>query len=42
MGCFRHLDEITGWGAMTDNEKKTVLELAHARKGDYKHLIKFY
>jgi len=25
LGCFRHLDEITGWQGFTDKEKKEVL-----------------
>lgn len=42
MGCFRHLDEITGWWQYTDEEKKNVLALARERKGSYKNLMKFY
>jgi len=25
LGCFRHLDEITGWQGFTNKEKKKVL-----------------
>lgn len=36
MGCFRHLEEITGWHAMTDQQKSeliTVLERRRAAAG---------
>jgi predicted Fe-S protein YdhL (DUF1289 family) len=42
MGCFRHLDEIIGWTQFPEDEKKAILELAEQRKGNYKHLLKFY
>ncbi|NQZ11024.1 MAG: DUF1289 domain-containing protein [Algicola sp.] len=42
MGCFRHLDEITGWGQFSDQQRQTALKLASKRKGSYKHLLRFY
>lgn len=41
MGCFRHLDEITGWGRSTDEQKKQILILANERKKNYKLVIPF-
>ena len=32
LGCFRHLDEITGWTAMSDQEKITTLNQCQKRK----------
>jgi predicted Fe-S protein YdhL (DUF1289 family) len=42
MGCFRHLNEITGWGQFSEQQRQSALELASKRKGSYKHLIGFY
>ena len=41
MGCFRHLDEITGWGSSTDEQKKQILILANERKKNYKLVMPF-
>ena len=41
MGCFRHLDEITGWGQATNERKKQILKLASERKKNYKIIIPF-
>lgn len=41
MGCFRHLDEITGWGQATNERKKQILKLASERKKNYKIVIPF-
>jgi len=32
LGCFRHLDEITGWMAMTEQEQLATLALCKQRK----------
>jgi len=32
LGCFRHLDEITGWMAMTEQEQLATLALCKRRK----------
>jgi len=32
MGCFRHLDEITGWQRFTEQEKIAILTLCTTRK----------
>ncbi|MBM3376176.1 MAG: DUF1289 domain-containing protein [Betaproteobacteria bacterium] len=31
-GCFRTIDEIAGWGQMTDSEKRAVWGLLAERK----------
>ncbi|MFT5164599.1 MAG: putative Fe-S protein YdhL (DUF1289 family) [Alteromonadaceae bacterium] len=41
LGCFRHLDEITGWAQLSETKKKNVLSLAEERKNGYKNLMKF-
>jgi len=38
LGCFRLLDEITGWAAMTDQERKQVLVNCQLRSKQLKHL----
>jgi predicted Fe-S protein YdhL (DUF1289 family) len=38
LGCFRHLNEITGWAAMTDSEKQQVLTNCELRSKQIKHL----
>ena len=30
-GCYRHLDEITGWAEMDDAARREVLRRAHQR-----------
>ncbi|PCJ14783.1 MAG: DUF1289 domain-containing protein [Gammaproteobacteria bacterium] len=32
LGCFRHIDEITGWNSFSEQEKERVLTVIHARK----------
>ncbi|WP_206483120.1 DUF1289 domain-containing protein [Thalassotalea sp. G2M2-11] len=32
LGCYRHLDEITGWQAFTKQEKIAILSLCTKRK----------
>ncbi len=32
MGCFRHIDEITGWHSADLNQKKQILENTARRK----------
>jgi len=32
LGCFRHLDEITGWTAMSEQQKLAVLEKCQQRR----------
>ena len=41
MGCFRHIDEITGWHSASVEQKKQVLKLADERKKNYKLVIPF-
>jgi uncharacterized protein len=38
LGCFRHLDEITGWAAMSEQEKQQLLIKCQQRKKELKHL----
>ncbi|MAZ67101.1 MAG: DUF1289 domain-containing protein [Kangiellaceae bacterium] len=35
LGCFRHLDEITGWMAMSTSQKKVVLKRTEERRKKY-------
>lgn len=39
MGCFRHVNEITAWQAMSAHDRGEVLERCHTRKRQYQ--IKF-
>lgn len=32
LGCFRHLDEITHWGAAGDAERQAILAQARTRR----------
>jgi len=32
LGCYRHLDEITGWREFSDEEKRRVLRHCQERK----------
>ncbi len=32
LGCFRHLDEITGWNAMNPEQKANTLKKCQQRK----------
>lgn len=32
LGCFRHINEIVGWQAFTEQEKIDVLEMCTKRK----------
>jgi len=36
LGCFRHLDEITGWAAMSEQQKFAVLEKCQDRRANQK------
>ncbi|NQY63131.1 MAG: DUF1289 domain-containing protein [Alteromonadaceae bacterium] len=35
LGCFRHLDEITGWQASSVKEKQAILSRCEQRKQVY-------
>ncbi|PCI40961.1 MAG: DUF1289 domain-containing protein [Moraxellaceae bacterium] len=35
LGCFRHIDEITGWNSFSDQEKENTLSISGARKKEY-------
>lgn len=35
LGCFRHIDEITGWSQFSNDIRVEVLEVADSRKQDY-------
>lgn len=37
MGCFRSLDEITGWGQAADSQRHEILERARRRKEQRNH-----
>ncbi|HAY93338.1 DUF1289 domain-containing protein [Shewanella sp.] len=39
LGCFRHLDEILAWRAMSDVERQACFIRMEERKGEY--LAKF-
>jgi predicted Fe-S protein YdhL (DUF1289 family) len=32
MGCFRHLDEITGWSSYSNAQRELVLSQCHTRR----------
>jgi len=32
LGCFRHIDEITGWHSMNKQQQQAVLELCQQRR----------
>jgi uncharacterized protein len=32
LGCFRHLDEITGWHGMSEQQKRTILANCQQRR----------
>ncbi|MAX52362.1 MULTISPECIES: DUF1289 domain-containing protein [Methylophaga] len=32
LGCFRKIDEITGWSAMNNNERLKTLDLCQQRR----------
>ncbi len=34
MGCFRSIDEITGWHAASNEEKKAILKRTEVRKAE--------
>ncbi|QLE85255.1 MULTISPECIES: DUF1289 domain-containing protein [Shewanella] len=36
VGCFRHIDEIVGWSAASDERKQHICQQAAARKQDVK------
>ncbi len=36
LGCYRHIDEIVGWRALTVEEQKQVLDNCAIRKGKLK------
>lgn len=38
LGCFRRIDEITGWYDATDASKKAILENCKQRKNQHKKL----
>lgn len=34
MGCLRHINEITGWHAMSNEQKQRLLEVLEQRRKD--------
>ena len=34
MGCLRHINEITGWHGMNDNEKRELLVVLEQRRDE--------
>lgn len=34
-GCFRHIDEITGWQKLAEDQKQNVIEACQNRKQMY-------
>lgn len=32
LGCFRHIGEITGWGAAGDDQRRAILQNARQRR----------
>jgi len=32
MGCFRHIDEITGWHGMNDDQRRELLVVLEQRR----------
>lgn len=36
MGCFRHIDEITGWHSADSNTRKSILENTTQRRNERK------
>lgn len=32
MGCFRHIDEITGWHGMNDDQRRELLAVLEQRR----------
>jgi len=36
MGCFRHIDEITGWHSADTDRKKQILENTSRRRSSHK------
>lgn len=38
-GCFRTSEEITDWGAMSDDERRNVLRLSWQRARDRNRLL---
>ncbi len=40
LGCFRHINEIIGWQAFTEEEKIVILEVCTKRKDDHNSCIK--
>ena len=41
LGCYRTCDEITGWGAMNNDERKSVMEKVAEREQDSGNMMKF-
>ncbi|CAG9295911.1 DUF1289 domain-containing protein [Celerinatantimonas diazotrophica] len=42
MGCFRHLNEITGWQKASDKQQKEILKRCVKRKQQYMEQILHY
>lgn len=34
LGCFRHIDEITGWLNKTNSEKQEILDICQQRRDE--------
>jgi predicted Fe-S protein YdhL (DUF1289 family) len=41
LGCYRTCDEITGWGAMNNDERKTVMKKVAEREQESGNMMKF-
>ncbi len=41
LGCFRTCDEITGWGAMNNDERKNVMKKVAEREQESGNMMKF-
>lgn len=37
LGCFRHIDEITGWGQFSDSKKAHIIENCQFRRAGEKN-----
>ncbi|MFM2479485.1 DUF1289 domain-containing protein [Celerinatantimonas sp. MCCC 1A17872] len=42
MGCFRHLDEITGWHKASEEQQQAILKRCSKRQKQYMEQILHY
>lgn len=42
LGCYRHLDEITGWHNMSLKERASTQKVASDRKKSHEKIIPYY